>query len=134
MCVTLYLQVGTLMYTNNIIYSNGVNSTEMQKIEQKNICDMQSALQVLGGKWTFMIIYTLLDGKKRFKELERAVTGINTRMLVKDLKTLEEYKIVKREAFATIPPTVEYSLTEKGRQLEATMKALNGWTNEWFKE
>lgn len=134
MFVTLYLQVDTLMYTNNIIYSNGVNSTEMQKTEQKNICDMQSALQVLGGKWTFMIIYTLLDGKKRFKELERAVTGINTRMLVKDLKTLEEYKIVKREAFATIPPTVEYSLTEKGRQLEATMKALNGWTNEWFKE
>lgn len=95
---------------------------------------MQSALQVLGGKWTFLIVYTLLDGKKRFKELERAVTGINTRMLVKDLKSLEENKIVKREAFATIPPTVEYSLTEKGRQLEATMLALNSWTNDWFKE
>lgn len=94
---------------------------------------MQDALQVLGGKWTFTIIYTLLDGKKRFKELERAVTGINTRMLVKDLKSLEEYKIVKREAFATIPPTVEYSLTEKGRQLETTMMALNKWTNDWFK-
>lgn len=94
---------------------------------------MQSALQVLGGKWTFIIIYTLLDGKKRFKELERAVIGINTRMLVKDLKSLEEYEIVKREAFATIPPTVEYSLTEKGRQLEPTMRALNNWTNDWFK-
>lgn len=95
---------------------------------------MQSALQVLGGKWTFLIVYTLLDGKKRFKELERAVTGINTRMLVKDLKSLEENKIVIREAFATIPPTVEYSLTEKGRQLEATMLALNSWTNDWFEE
>ncbi|WP_073173683.1 winged helix-turn-helix transcriptional regulator [Chryseobacterium vrystaatense] len=93
---------------------------------------MQSALEVLGGKWTFLIIYTLLDGKKRFKELERAVIGINTRMLVKDLKTLEEHRIVKREAFATIPPTVEYSLTEKGRELEATMRALNNWTIEWF--
>lgn len=107
---------------------------ESKKIDQKNSCDMQSALQVLGGKWTFLIVYTLLDGKKRFKELERAVTGINTRMLVKDLKSLEENKIVKREAFATIPPTVEYSLTEKGRQLEATMMALNSWTNDWFKE
>lgn len=106
---------------------------EMKKVVEKNNCDMQIALQVLGGKWTFLIIYTLLDGKKRFKELERAVTGINTRMLVKDLKSLEEYKIVKREAFATIPPTVEYSLTEKGRQLESTMVALNSWTNEWFK-
>lgn len=94
---------------------------------------MQSALQVLGGKWTFIIVYTLLDGKKRFKELERAVIGINTRMLVKDLKSLEEYQIVKREAFPTIPPTVEYSLTEKGRQLEPTMRALNSWTNDWFK-
>lgn len=93
---------------------------------------MQSALEVLGGKWTFLIIYTLLDGKKRFKELERAVIGINTRMLVKDLKTLEQHQIVKREAFATIPPTVEYSLTEKGRELEATMTALNNWTTEWF--
>jgi len=46
---------------------------------------MQSALEVLGGKWTFMIIYSLLDGKLRFKELERAVVGINTRMLVKEV-------------------------------------------------
>jgi DNA-binding HxlR family transcriptional regulator len=107
---------------------------ESKKIDQKNSCNMQSALQVLGGKWTFLIVYTLLDGKKRFKELERAVTGINTRMLVKDLKSLEENKIVIREAFATIPPTVEYSLTEKGRQLEATMLALNSWTNDWFEE
>ncbi|SHF46379.1 transcriptional regulator, HxlR family [Chryseobacterium vrystaatense] len=104
----------------------------MSEIDKKITCDMQSALEVLGGKWTFLIIYTLLDGKKRFKELERAVIGINTRMLVKDLKTLEEHRIVKREAFATIPPTVEYSLTEKGRELEATMRALNNWTIEWF--
>lgn len=104
----------------------------MSEIDKKITCDMQSALEVLGGKWTFLIIYTLLDGKKRFKELERAVIGINTRMLVKDLKTLEQHQIVKREAFATIPPTVEYSLTEKGRELEATMTALNNWTTEWF--
>lgn len=105
----------------------------MKKIEEKNICKMQNAMEVLGGKWTFMIIYTLLDGKKRFKELERAVVGINTRMLVKELKSLESHKIINRVAFATIPPTVEYSLTEKGRQLEPSMRELNKWSVDWFK-
>ncbi|MGA6119007.1 winged helix-turn-helix transcriptional regulator [Sphingobacterium anhuiense] len=93
---------------------------------------MQSALEVLGGKWTFLIVYTLLDGTKRFKELERAVSGISTRMLVKELKSLEAHGIVNRKAYATIPPTVEYTLTEKGLQLEATMRELNTWTTSWF--
>lgn len=105
----------------------------MKKIEEKNICEMQSAMNVLGGKWTFMIVYTLLDGKKRFKELERSVVGINTRMLVKELKSLEVHGIINRVVFATIPPTVEYSLTEKGRQLEPTMRELNKWTLDWFR-
>lgn len=105
----------------------------MKKMEEKNNCEMQSALEVLGGKWTFLIIYTLLNGKKRFKELERAVLGINTRMLVKELKSLEAHQIINRKAYATIPPTVEYSLTEKGRQLEPTMTELNKWTVDWFK-
>ena len=63
-----------------------VNTKEIKKKEIKEICDIQNALSILGGKWTFLIIYSLLDGKKRFKELERSVTGINTRMLVKELK------------------------------------------------
>ncbi len=105
---------------------------ETKKIDKKNNCEMQSALEVLGGKWTFLIVYTLLDGTKRFKELERAVSGISTRMLVKELKSLEAHGIVNRKAYATIPPTVEYTLTEKGLQLEATMRELNTWTTSWF--
>ncbi len=105
---------------------------ETKKIDKKNNCEMQSALEVLGGKWTFLIVYTLLDGTKRFKELERAVSGISTRMLVKELKSLEAHEIVNRKAYATIPPTVEYTLTEKGLQLEATMRELNTWTTSWF--
>lgn len=102
------------------------------KKEIKKICDMQTALAILGGKWTFLIIYSLLDGKKRFKELERSVTGINTRMLVKELKSLEEHQILIREAFATVPPTVEYSLTDKGRDLKTTMENLHQWTADWL--
>lgn len=108
-----------------------VNSGKTEIKEIKEICDMQTALAILGGKWPFLIIYSLLDGKKRFKELERAVTGINTRMLVKELKSMEEHKILTREAFATIPPTVEYTLTEKGRDLQKTMENLHHWTVKW---
>jgi DNA-binding HxlR family transcriptional regulator len=109
-----------------------MNTKETKKKEIEKICDIQTALAILGGKWTFLIIYTLLDGKKRFKELERSVTGINTRMLVKELKSLEEHKILIREAFATVPPTVEYSLTEKGRDLKTTMENLHKWTRDWL--
>ena len=94
------------------------------KIINENSCPIREVLEILGGKWTFSIVYALLYEKKRFKELERSIEGINTRMLVKELKSMEAYKILKREAFATIPPTVEYSLTEKGMKLEPVLAEL----------
>ena len=97
----------------------------------KNNCPIREVLDILGGKWAFSIVYSLLDGKKRFKELERSIEGINTRMLVKELKSMEENKILIREAFATIPPTVEYSLTDKGRKLEPILAELYKWGKEF---
>jgi len=96
------------------------------KINEIN-CPIKDVLNILGGKWAFSIVYALLDGKKRFKELERTITGINTRMLVKELKSMEVNEIVVREAFATVPPTVEYSLTEKGKNLEPILAELYKW-------
>lgn len=90
-------------------------------------CPIRNTVELVGGKWTFSIVYVLLKGKLRFKELERTIEGINTRMLVKDLKMLEANEIICREAFATIPPTVEYSLTEKGRALEPVLLAIRDW-------
>lgn len=90
-------------------------------------CPIRNTIELIGGKWTFSIIYVLLNGKKRFKELERAIEGINTRMLVKELKMLEENKIIIRKAFATVPPTVEYSLTEKGKELEPILNQIKLW-------
>jgi len=90
-------------------------------------CTLEGIMSVIGGKWAMPIIYTLFSGTKRFKELERSLPHINTRMLVKELKNLEAYKVVKREAFATVPPTVEYSLTERGKALEPILTELHGW-------
>ncbi|MEI6577820.1 MAG: helix-turn-helix domain-containing protein [Bacteroidota bacterium] len=108
------------------------NSDKAQLKINNNSCPIREVLDILGGKWAFSIVYSLLDGKKRFKELERSIEGINTRMLVKELKSMEENKILIREAYATIPPTVEYSLTEKGKKLEPILAELYKWGKEFI--
>ena len=77
------------------------------------------------------IIYILSKGKLRFKEIERTIEGINTRMLVKELKNLEANGILTREVFATVPPTVEYQLTEKGERLLPSIKSLHKWGQDY---
>ena len=77
------------------------------------------------------IIYVLSKGKMRFKELERSIEGINTRMLVKELKNMEANGIITREVFATVPPTVEYTLTRKGAKLLPSIKSLHDWGKEF---
>ena len=96
-------------------------------------CTIEGIMSVIGGKWAMPIIYTLFSGTKRFKELERSLPSINTRMLVKELKNLEAYKVVKREAFATVPPTVKYSLTEQGKELEPVITKLYNWGVKYVK-
>jgi len=90
-------------------------------------CPITRTIELIGGKWTFSIIYVLMKGTKRFKELERTIDGINTRMLVKELKMLEANEIIIRKAYATVPPTVEYSLTSKGQELLPVLDALKTW-------
>lgn len=98
----------------------------------EELCPALKGIFVLKGKWSLAIIHTLLNGKKRFKELEREVAGINTRMLVKELKTLENEKILNRKAYATVPPTVEYSLTKKGEELEKVINQIGIWADKYL--
>lgn len=99
-------------------------------ISQKS-CNIREVLDIIGGKWAMPIIYILSKGKMRFKELERNVEGINTRMLVKELKNMEANGILIREVFATVPPTVEYSLTNKGEKLLPSIVSLYNWGQEF---
>ncbi len=96
-----------------------------------NKCALQEILGVIGGKWSMSIIYALFTGTKRFSELERLVPNINTRMLVKELKNMEANGIVVRKVFATVPPTVEYTLTTKGEKLEPIINELYKWGVEY---
>lgn len=96
-----------------------------------NTCSLRDVLDIIGGKWSMPIIYVLSKGKLRFKQLERSIEGINTRMLVKELKNMELNGIVTREVFATVPPTVEYTLTSKGAKLLPSIKSLHDWGKEF---
>ncbi len=99
-------------------------------ISQKK-CSLKDVLDIIGGKWAMPIIYHLSKGKMRFKELERSIEGINTRMLVKELKNMEFNGIITREVFATVPPTVEYTLTNKGEKLLPSIVSLHKWGEEY---
>jgi DNA-binding HxlR family transcriptional regulator len=91
-------------------------------------CPFQVTLSVIEGKWKFFIIYTLMrNGTLRFKELERAIGSITPRMLIKELKELELNGIVRRKAFATVPPTVEYNLTPVGMSIEPIITSMSDW-------
>ena len=102
-----------------------------KKEKNQKACTLKDVLDVIGGKWSMPIIYNLSKGTMRFKEIERTIEGINTRMLVKELKNLEANGIITREVFATVPPTVEYALTKKGEKLLPSIKSLYQWGLEY---
>lgn len=101
----------------------------MKEKKSENIgCPVQISLKVLGGKWKLVILHYLMDQKpKRFNELEKIIGNISPRMLIKELKELEANHIIIREAFATVPPTVQYSLSLHGRTLIPIVKAIEDW-------
>lgn len=94
-------------------------------------CPIQTTVNVLGGKWKFVILHYLIDGNpKRFKELERCIGGISPKMLIKELKDLEFNKIVQRKQYNTIPPCVEYTLSEYGKNIIPVLEALKVFGEE----
>jgi DNA-binding HxlR family transcriptional regulator len=83
-------------------------------------CPIAKTLDVIGTKWTFLIIRDLLiEGTMRFSDLLKSMNGISPKTLSLRLKELENQGIVERKVFPEVPPRVEYKLTEKGKQLES---------------
>ncbi|MRG86880.1 winged helix-turn-helix transcriptional regulator [Salinibacillus xinjiangensis] len=91
----------------------------------------EKAMNLLNKRWTGLIIYQLLFGSQRFTEIESALP-VSGRLLSERLKELEEEGIVTRQVFAEVPVRVEYSLTEKGRQLEPVINAIENWSDQWI--
>ena len=93
-------------------------------------CPLGKALSVIGGKWKVRLICTLyVDGTQRFNDLLRKTSGITNSMLTSSLRELEADGIVLRTQYVEIPPRVEYSLTDHGRELWPILHRLAHWAN-----
>ena len=88
---------------------------------------VSTVLARVGDKWSVLIVMLLRGGAKRFSEIKRMVGGISQRMLTLTLRGLERDGLVTRTVFATIPPRVDYALTDLGRSLSKPVEALGLW-------
>lgn len=91
---------------------------------------IRKVTDIFNGKWSFLVLEQLHIGTMRFSELLRAL-DVSTKSLTDTLRHLEENGIVKRDVKPTVPVTVEYSLTEKGRGFDQVLLAMKDWENEW---
>lgn len=91
-------------------------------------CGVRDVQDRLGDKWTVHVVVELAAGTRRFKELQRLVTGISQRMLTLTLRRLERDGLVTRTVHPTIPPQVEYTLTETGHSMTHLIKQLVDWS------
>lgn len=90
--------------------------------------DKDLALSVIGGRWKVAIVWFLLnESPLRLSELQRKLPDINQRMLIRQLRELEEDKIIQRTVYPVVPPKVDYKLTEIGLSLEAVVTAICDW-------
>jgi DNA-binding HxlR family transcriptional regulator len=86
----------------------------------------------VANKWAFLIIETLGDRTRRFSELRDEIEGISHKMLTQNLRMLERNGLVERNVYPTVPPRVEYTLTEPGQGLRATVDGMCTWTHRHF--
>jgi len=93
----------------------------------KNMLSIKDALEALEGKWKLLILFSLSAGPLRFKQISKEVDGISDKILSKELKSLEENQLLKRDVYSTFPPTVEYSITSHGKSLEKVLEELHFW-------
>jgi DNA-binding HxlR family transcriptional regulator len=97
-------------------------------------CPTRQALDRIADKWTALIVGLLAQRPHRFGELRRGVRGISHKVLSQTLQSLERDGLVRRAPLATVPPTVEYSLTSLGRTLDEPLASIRGWAERHIEE
>lgn len=103
----------------------------MTKMNKKSYdCPIDFTIDLIGGKWSMWVLWSLQDGAMRFGELKRKIPNITEKMLIQQLRKFESYNIVSRKVYSQVPPKVEYSLTEHGKSLKPIMVLIQNWGNE----
>ncbi|SDX60440.1 helix-turn-helix domain-containing protein [Paenibacillus sp. CF384] len=94
-------------------------------------CNIEKTLDVIGGKWAFLVLRELFCEKRRFGELQRLIPSVSPRALTSTLRHLEGQGVLERHVFPTVPVTVEYSLTPKGVDLHQILHEMKLWAAKW---
>ena len=104
----------------------------MKPIHEASCCSVAACAEILGAKWTAVLVHDLSEGARRFSELEHSCHGISPRTLSERLRVLEHEGIVVRRSYAESPPRVEYELTEKGEALLPIIDAMRRFGRDWL--
>jgi DNA-binding HxlR family transcriptional regulator len=110
--------------------NTGVPLTQRRLLDGPDECPVREVLDRVGDKWSVLIIVMLGQRTHRYSELDRAIDGISQRMLTLNLRALVRDGLVERTVHASVPPRVDYTLTELGHTLLEPLTALDRWANE----
>jgi DNA-binding HxlR family transcriptional regulator len=104
----------------------------MNPVHEASTCAVAASAEIIGAKWTALLVHDLSEGPRRFSELERSCQGISPRTLAERLRALEGEGILERQSYAETPPRVEYRLTAKGESLLPIIDAMREFGRDWL--
>ncbi|MCP1355939.1 helix-turn-helix transcriptional regulator [Aneurinibacillus migulanus] len=106
---------------------------EVCVVDYSRMCPKyESAIELLGKKWSGLIIRVLLGGPRRFKDIKAQIPEMSDRMLTERIKEFEEAGILNRRVYPETPVRIEYELTDKGRDLERVIESIQQWGETWM--
>ena len=104
----------------------------MNPVHESTTCSVAASAEIIGAKWTALLVHDLSEGPRRFSQLEHSCAGISPRTLSERLRVLEDEGIVLRRSYPESPPRVEYALTDKGRALLPIIDAMREFGHDWL--
>jgi DNA-binding HxlR family transcriptional regulator len=104
----------------------------MNPVHDVTTCSVAATAEIIGAKWTALLVHDLSEGPRRFSELEHSCAGISPRTLAERLRALEQEGIVERRSYPESPPRVEYELTAKGQALLPIIEEMRRFGHEWL--
>jgi DNA-binding HxlR family transcriptional regulator len=104
----------------------------MNPVHEATTCAVAACAEVIGSKWTALLVHDLSEGPRRFSELEHSCQGISPRTLAERLRVLEQEGIILRRSYPERPPRVEYELTGKGQALLPIITAMREFGHQWL--
>jgi DNA-binding HxlR family transcriptional regulator len=104
----------------------------MNPVHESTSCAVAATAEIIGAKWTALLVHDLSEGPRRFSQLEHSCAGISPRTLSERLRVLEDEGIVERRSYPESPPRVEYELTDKGASLLPIIDAMREFGRDWL--